>query len=315
VSGRPDISVVVPVYGCARFLDELVRRVSASLESIPVSFEIVLVDDRSPDNAWPVLEGVAADNPRVRAVRLSRNFGQHAAITAGFARAQGDWIAVLDCDLQDPPEELPRLYAKAQEGHEIVFGRRRREHAPLPRRLLSRLYFRTIRLFTGADIDADYGTLSVVSRRVRDEFLRISDRNRHYLFILYWLGFDRATIEYTLAPRAEGKSSYTFRSLLRHAVQGVFFQTTALLRWVAYIGFGVAVLGGLSGIYLVVARASGTAYPGWTSIMVLVLVLGGLGILTSGVVGLYVGEIFNEVRGRPLFVIDEEISSGDGGTE
>jgi polyisoprenyl-phosphate glycosyltransferase len=285
--------------------------VSTSLGDVPGGFEIVLVDDRSPDGAWDVLEQLAASDSRVRAVRLSRNFGQHAAITAGFARARGNWVAVLDCDLQDPPEELPRLYERAQEGYDIVFGRRRREHAPLPRRLLSRLYFRTLQVFTGADIDADYGTLSIVSRRVRDEFLRVTDRNRHYLFILYWLGFERSTIDYTLAPRAEGKSSYNWRSLLRHAVQGVFFQTTALLRWVVYGGFAVAVAGGALGIYLVVARLTGKGYPGWTSIMVLLLVLGGLGILTAGVIGLYVGEIFNEVRGRPLFIIEEETSSAD----
>src|SRR5436305_2859323 len=151
---RPEISVVVPVFGCARLLDQLVERVAASLRDVPGGFQLVLVDDRSPAGAWPLLEQLATRDPRVRAIRLSRNFGQHAAITAGFARARGAWIAVLDCDLQDPPEELPRLYRRAQEGYDIVFGRRRRGHAPLPRRFLSRLYFRTIRLFTGADIDA-----------------------------------------------------------------------------------------------------------------------------------------------------------------
>lgn len=315
MTSQPEISVVVPVYGCARVLGQLAERVAASLEGVCDSFELVLVDDRSPDGAWPVLEQLAADDPRVRAIRLSRNFGQHAAITAGFARARGAWIAVLDCDLQDPPEELPRLYRRAQEGYDIVFGRRRRGHVALPRRFLSRLYFRMIRLFTGAEIDADYGTMSIVSRRVRDEFLRVSDRNRHYLFILYWLGFERSTIDYTLAPRPDGRSSYTWRALLRHAVQGVFFQTTALLRWVVYGGFGVAVSGAALGLYLVVARATGKAYPGWTSIMVVLLVLGGLGILTAGVIGLYVGEIFKEVRGRPLFVIDEETSPADTGAE
>jgi polyisoprenyl-phosphate glycosyltransferase len=312
---QPEISVVVPVYGCASALDRLVERVTASLEGVCSSFELVLVDDRSRDGAWPVLERLAAQNPRIRAVRLSRNFGQHAAITAGFARARGAWIAVLDCDLQDPPEELPRLYDRAQEGYDIVFGRRLREHTPFARRFLSRQYFRVLRLFTGAQIDASYGTLSIVSRRVRDEFLRISDRNRHYLFILYWLGFERSTVDYTLAPRADGRSSYTWRALLRHAIHGVFFQTTVLLRWVVYGGFGVAAAGAVLGLYLVVARLTGTAYPGWTSIMVVLLVLGGLGILTAGVVGLYVGEIFNEVRGRPLFIIDEEISSADAGVE
>lgn len=304
---QPEVSVVVPVYGCAGSVDELVRRVEASLEPVAGEVEIVLVDDRSPDGGWAVLERLARTHPRVRAIRLSRNFGQHAAITAGLARARGRWIAVMDCDLQDPPEELPRLYERAQEGFDIVFGRRRREHSPLPRTLLSRVYFRIMKVATRTEIEPDYGTLSMVSSRVREEFLRVTDRNRHYLFVLYWLGFERTSIDYTVAERVDGSSSYSWRTLVRHAVQGVFFQTTALLRWVVYGGFGVAVAGAGLGIYLVVSRITGHAYPGWTSLMVALLVIGGLIILTTGVIGLYVGEIFNEVRARPLFVIDEEL--------
>jgi glycosyltransferase involved in cell wall biosynthesis len=314
MAAAPEISVVVPVYNCAGCLESLYGRLVASLDDIAGGFELILVDDRSPDGSWPILTELARRDERVRAARLSRNFGQHAAITAGFALARGRWVAVLDCDLQDPPEEVPRLYARAQEGYDIVFGRRRRPQAPLPRRLLSRLYFRMIRAFTGAEIDADYGTLSIVSREVRNEFLRITDRNRHYLFILHWLGFERSTIDYTVAERAAGTSAYTWRGLLRHAVQGIFFQTTALLRWVVYGGFGVALAGALSGVYLVASRVTGKAYPGWTSLMVMLLVIGGLVILTVGVIGLYVGEIFHEVRGRPLFVIDEETARADAPT-
>jgi dolichol-phosphate mannosyltransferase len=210
----------------------------------------------------------------------------------------------MDCDLQDPPEDIPRLYAKALEGHEIVFGRRTHKPTGPVRGLLASLYFRCLRAFTGTHMEGQYGTFSIISRRVAREFLHLKDHDRHYLMILTWLGFDSTAVDYEPSVRYKGRSSYTLPRLLEHAFDGVFFQTTVLLRWIVYFGFFLATLGGGLAAYLIVARVVGHAYPGWTSIVVLTLLLCGFIILSTGITGLYIGKVFEQARGRPVFVID-----------
>jgi dolichol-phosphate mannosyltransferase len=299
------LSVVVPVYACEASLEELHRRLTESLEWTDGSYELVFVEDRGADGSWGLLRKFAEGDAHVRAFRLSRNFGQHAAITAGLSKSRGRWVVVMDCDLQDPPEEIRRLHAKASEGYEIVLAKRARKRSPLVRRLASRTYFAVLNFFTGTSIDAGHGSFSIISRKVVDSFLVFKDRDRHYLFVLYWLGFDRTSIEYEHAPRPGGGSSYTFGRLLKHALEGVLFQTTILLRWVIYSGLVLALLGTGAAVYFAIARTTGVAYPGWTSLVVLLLLIGGLIIISTGVTGLYIGRIFDEVRARPLFVIDE----------
>ncbi len=306
-----ELSVVVPVYSCEASLRELHRRLSESLRWTEGGYELVFVEDRGRDGSWAVLGELARSDEHVRAFRLSRNFGQHAAITAGLSMSRGRWTVVMDCDLQDPPEEIQRLYAKAHEGYDIVLARRTRKRSSLFRRLASRVYFTLLNFFTGTEIDPGHGSFSIISRKVVDAFLTFKDRDRHYLLVLYWLGFNRASIEYAHAARASGKSAYTFRRLVTHALGGMFFQTTILLRWVVYVGFFLATLGLAAAVYFVVARISGNAYPGWTSLVVLLLLIGGLITISTGVTGLYIGRVFDEARERPLFVIDQEIGGED----
>jgi polyisoprenyl-phosphate glycosyltransferase len=300
---KPALSVVVPVYGCEPCLEHLHERISATLDGV-ASHEIILVDDRAEDEAWPEIERLVELDASVRGIRLSRNFGQHAAITAGLSRARGDWIVVMDCDLQDPPEDIPRLYAKALEGHDIVFGRRTHKPTGRIRRALASLYFRCLALFTGTKIEGQYGTFSVISRKVADALLQLQDQDRHYLMMLSWLGFDAASVDYEPALRYQGRSSYSLPRLIEHALDGVFFQTTVLLRWIVYLGFFLASLGGLLATYFLIARVVGQAYPGWTSIVVVTLVLSGFIILSTGITGLYIGKVFEQSRGRPVFVVD-----------
>jgi dolichol-phosphate mannosyltransferase len=304
LSQFPIISVVVPVYGCRGCLEHLHDRLAATLSGLVPAYEIILVDDRARDESWPEIERLVDLDPDVRGVRLSRNFGQHAAITAGLSHVRGQWAVVMDCDLQDPPEDIPRLFAKALEGHDIVFGRRKHKPTSVIRRMLAVLYFRCLRLFTGTHIDGQYGTFSIISRKVVDAFLDMQDNDRHYLMILNWLGFDVAAVEYQPAARYQGQSSYSLPRLIEHALDGVFFQTTVLLRWIVYLGFCFASLGGLLAIYLLAARIAGHAYPGWTSIVVLTLALCGFIILSTGITGLYIGKVFEQARGRPIFVVD-----------
>jgi glycosyltransferase involved in cell wall biosynthesis len=302
-----EISVIVPVYGCAGCVEELHERVTRALHGISDRYELILVDDRSPDGAWDRLRALALADPSVRSIRLSRNFGQHAAITAGLAESRGRWAVVMDCDLEEQPEDIPRLYAKAQEGFDIVLARRKTRHHSWLRRRAARTYFRLMNVFLKTDIDGEYGTFSLVSRKVVDSYLSIQDKGRHYLFILYWLGYRHASIDIEQAPRKNEKSSYTFTSLVRHAVDGIFFQTTVLLRWIVYLGFLVALLGLGLAVALVLLGILRSPPPGWTSLAVLLLVVGGFIIMSTGVTGLYIGKIFEQVKGRPLYVIDETV--------
>jgi len=309
--GDLEISVVVPVYKCAECLRHLHRRLAAALAQVPGEHEIVLVDDRSPDESWDILRELAEEDHSIRVVRLSRNFGQHAAITAGIEFARGRWIVVMDCDLQDPPEDIPRLYARAQEGAEIVYARRTGRHGPWFRRIASRMYFRLLNASLGTDFNPDYGNFTIISRKVRDAFLRFRDKDRHYLMILRWLGYDHASIDVAHAERYAGESAYTMRTLIRFAIDGLFFQSTTLLRWSTYVGFFASLCGAGLAAFFVVRYFLDDTYQGWTSLAVLALLIGGLTITTIGVAGLYIGKIFTQVKDRPLYVVDVVEGGGD----
>jgi glycosyltransferase involved in cell wall biosynthesis len=304
-AGELELSVVVPVYACAGCLVALHERLTRSVATITDCYELIFVDDRSLDDAWGVLQQLARTDGHVRALRLSRNFGQHAAITAGLSEARGRWAAVMDCDLQESPEDIPRLWAAAGEGYDVVRTiRRGRRHPPL-KRWASRIYRR---LTLDTDTPPDYSTLSLISRRVIDAFLRLRDQDREYMIALDWLGFDGTTIEIAHADRHDGKSGYTLRRLVSVALDGMFFRSTVLLRVVVLVGFLVALVGlGLAAFEVVdyLVEPDRTV-PGYTSLAVLLLVLAGFIIVSVGVVGLYVGRIFEQVKDRPLFLIDAE---------
>jgi len=298
------ISVVVPVYGCDGCIEELCARLRLALLSIRVSFEIVLVDDRSPDHSWSKIVAVHEHFPELRGIRLSRNFGQHIAITAGLASARGDYVVVMDCDLQDPPERIPELYEKIQEGFDLVLAKRVTRSHSLGRVLGSKAYFALMRRLSKGSFDSSFGTFSILSRKVVREFLRFGERERHYLFVLRWLGFEAGTIEYGHDKRFAGKSSYSLSRLIRHAFDGLFFQSTDLLKWIVTAGLGFSLVGMLSSIYVVLAYFLRGSSPGWTSLFVVILTCTGVILVSLGVVGLYIGKIFEQVKGRPLYSID-----------
>jgi len=299
------VSVVVPVYECAQCLSALHERLAAALAPAEPDFELILVEDCGRDGSWDAIESLARKDPRVKGLKLSRNFGQHAAIAAGLAEAAGDWAVVMDCDLQDPPEAVPGLLQKAREGFDVVYGRpRSKRHSPL-RRFLASAYFTLLNLAQGQPVEGGYGNLSLFSRKVVDAYLKLQDLDRHHLFILGWLGFRSAVVDYDHAERASGRSSYTWSMLVRHAFGGVFFQTTRFLRWIIYFGFFLAISGLVMAAWLTWRRFYLAVPLGWTSLSVLILVTGGCAILCTGVTGLYIGKIFEQVRGRPVFVVDK----------
>jgi dolichol-phosphate mannosyltransferase len=250
-----------------------------------------------------VLQRVARSDAHVRAFRLSRNFGQDAAITAGLAQARGDWAVVMDCDLQEAPEDIPRLWATAAEGYDMVRTTRKGWRHPPLRRWISRMYRR---LTLETDVRPDYSTLCLLSRPVVDAFLRLHDRDREFMIALDWLGFESTTIEIEHRDRFAGESSYTLERLVRVALDGMFFRSTVLLRLVVLVGFLVVLAGILLAGFEVVDYfiEPHKRVPGYTSLAVLLLVLTGFAIGSVGIVGLYVGRIFEQVKNRPLYLID-----------
>ena len=306
------LSVIVPVYGCGGTLVALHDRLVRVLGPLVPSFEIVLVDDRGPDSSWTVMRELAAMDPRVVACRMSRNVGQQLAITAGIEQSRGEYAVVMDCDLQDPPEAIPLLWQAAQDGADIVFARRRSDHQPTARLLANRLYFRLLGWIAGRRFDGELGSFSLISRRVMDAFLRFGEQGRHYLMILYAVGFETRTIEYERATREIGESGYSLGKLVSHALSGLMFSTTRVLHWVIYTGLGLAAAGVLFAALLAVRWLFFTAAPGWTSLIVAQLVVGGILALCMGATGLYVGRIFEEVRRRPLYFVQDRVCRADG---
>lgn len=303
-STSPSISVVVPVYGCIGCLDQLCHQLEEALTTITSRFEIILVDDRSPDNAWSQIPALQAAHPSVKGIRLSRNFGQHIAITAGLAAARGDYVVVMDCDLQDPPSLIPALYAKLQEGYDMALAKRvERSHSPF-RLFAAKAYFKLMSKLTDEEVDGSYGSFSMLSRRVIDGFLLFEEKERHYLFILRWLGFRIGSVDYVHQERHAGRSSYTLGRLLRHAVDGLLFQASVLLRWIVGLGFLFALSGMATAAYLAWRNIFYGALPGWTSLAVLILVSTGAILISLGIIGLYVGKVFDQAKQRPLYVVD-----------
>ena len=305
-----ELSVVIPVYGCEGCLRALRDRLASAIRPLTSSYELIFVDDRSPDDSWTVLQGLAHESPQVRLVRLSRNFGQHAAITAGLAESRGRRVVVMDCDLQDPPEDLPRLWAEAEKGYDVVLARRASRRQSWLRRLSGGMYYRLRNVLVKGDMYTNYTNFSLISRKVVDAFLILRDKDRQYLLILHWLGFEHTSIEVDPAERFSGASAYRLRTLVRVAIDGMFFQSTVLLRWVVYSGFAVAAVGVLLAAYTMLVFLLGRDVPDWTALPMTALVLTGFVIISTGITGLYVGKIFDQVKGRPLYVIDTTVVDG-----
>lgn len=299
----------MPLFRCESCIEELYRRVLAVFERMRVDFELILVNDGSPEGDWRVARALAQRDARVKAINLSRNFGQHYAISAGLDAADGDWVVVMDGDLQDPPEEIAALHAKAKEGHDIVFGRKpERSHSTF-KRLTSRAFTRLLGFLMGESLDNAVTHFSIVSREVAHNARQFREHNRSYAFLLRWLGFDVAYIDVRHDPRFAGEGAYTLGKLLRLAFELVVSQSDKPLRISIGFGFVVALLAFLYGAFMVARYfTSGTPVEGWTSLITSIYFLGGLGFVALGVTGLYVGRIFEETKARPLYVVKEAVN-------
>lgn len=305
MSASPFLSVVSPVYQAAVCLEEFIARLTAVVEGITESYEIILVDDGSFDDSWEEIRRIASRQAQVRGLRLSRNFGQHLAIAAGLAASRGVWVVVLDCDLQDPPDLIPGLFAKANEGYDIVTTVRSTRSASLFRRAASRTFYGVARLLSSPHVTANSNTLSLISAKVVAAYLRTFDRYSPYPFILNWLGFRAARIEIDHAERVAGESSYTVGKLFRFALDALVSQSTRLLHISTVAGLLFSVMSFLQIIYLIHLKLTRSILPGWASVMALLWLVGGVVLFSLGVIGLYLSRLFEQTRNRPPFVVSE----------
>jgi dolichol-phosphate mannosyltransferase len=307
------ISIVVPVFNERETLAELYRRLTQELATLPHDYELVMVDDGSRDGSTEIIRDLALGDGRVRALVLSRNFGHQAAIEAGMRDARGDAVAVMDADLQDSPEALLQLIAAWEEGADVAYAvRRRRKEGPLLR-LAYHVYYRLAGRMMSIELPVDAGPFSIMSRRVVDVLNAMPEYNRYFSGLRAFTGFRQVAVEVERAERLAGETKYSVSSYAGLASNAIVSFSKLPLRAVTVLGIVSAALAILGGIYVLVSTAlSDDLTPGWASIMTVVLLLAGLQLVTLGIVGEYVGKVYDEVRRRPTFVVAERYQGGVG---
>ena len=300
----PHISVIIPVYKAEGCLEELYRRLNASLETLTTDFEIILVEDCGGDRSWPMILDLARRDARVRGIQFSRNFGQHYGITAGLDHCDGDWVVVMDCDLQDRPEEIPRLYAAALEGYDVVLARRGRRNDPLLKRCTSWLFYKIFSYLADMDYDGETGNFRIISRKVVESFRTMRERLRFFGGLVAWMGFPTVSIDVQHDERFAGQSTYTFRKLWKLASETIIAYSDKPLRLSIRFGFAISALAFAYGSYIIYrALLHGATITGWSSLIVSVYFLGGIVISLLGMIGVYLGKAFDEVKQRPLYIL------------
>lgn len=303
-SNAPLISVVIPVYKAENCLDELYRRLVKALETVSQNFEIVLVEDCGGDKSWEVIERLSRQDKRVKGIQFSRNFGQHYGITAGLDYCDGDWTVVMDCDLQDRPEEIPRLYARALEGYDIVLARRGQRQDPLLKRFTSWVFYKLFSYLADIEYDGETGNFRIMSRKVVESFRTMREQLRFFGGLVQWMGFPTDSIEVEHAERHEGNSSYTFAKLWKLATETIIAYSDKPLRLAVRFGFTMAFFAFCYGVYaLIRATVYGVPILGWSSLIVSLYFIGGIIIAILGILGIYLGKTFDESKKRPLYIV------------
>jgi glycosyltransferase involved in cell wall biosynthesis len=299
----PHISIVTPVYRAEGCIEELYSRLVATLSPITQDFEIVMVEDCGGDRSWDLIRELARRDPRVKGMQFSRNFGQHYGITAGLDRCDGDWVVVMDCDLQDRPEEIPRLYARAREGYDIVIAQRG-GHERGARGLPTWAFYRLFSYLADTDYDSQAGNFRIISRKVVENLRQMREQLRFFGGQVKWLGFPSTSIEVQHDDRHAGPSTYTYAKLWRLAFDIIIAYSDKPLRLAIRLGFLIAFLAFCYGVYILVrALLYGSAITGWASTIVSIYFIGGIIVAILGIIGVYLGKTFDEVKRRPLYVI------------
>ena len=304
-----DLSVVSPVYRGEKMLSELVERIHKAISPLTDNYEIVLVNDCSPDNSWERISEICKVDKKVKGVNLSRNFGQPYAITAGLTYARGNYIAVIDCDLQNKPEDLPAMYQKALEGYDVVSARRVVREDTFMKRMSSAIFHRVYDFLSGFDTDKAVAEFGIYSRKIVDVYCSIPEYSRSFVELIHTLGFKKTTVDVLHDHRLEGKSSYNLYRLLKLSYNSIISNSNRPLHLAVALGLIMSILSFLMAIYNIFAKFWGlNEVAGYTSTIFSIWFVGGLLLLMMGVLGLYIGKIFDQVKGRPVFIVSDTLN-------
>ena len=303
------MSIVSPIYKGEKMLDELVRRISESVSIITDDYEIILVNDCSPDNSWEQIKSLCSCDMHVKGVNLSRNFGQHYAITAGLYKASGEWVVVMDCDLQDRPEEIPNLYGKASEGYDSVFAQRMERKDTLMKRLSSSIFYWVFSFLTDSKQDKTVANFGIYNRKVVNSILSMGDSIRYFPIMAQWVGFRKYYLPVVHAEREIGKSSYSLFKLLRLASDNMIGFSDKPLRMMLRFGLYVVIGSILVALFYLCRWLFGyIGVSGFTTLVISVWLAVGIISMMLGITGIYIGKIYDRVKGRPTFIVAETIN-------
>jgi Glycosyltransferases involved in cell wall biogenesis len=301
------LSIVSPVYRAENIVSELVKQIKLSVAPLTENFEIILVNDASPDQSWQAIRKECEKDCRVKGINLSRNFGQHYAITAGLSYSTGEWVVVMDCDLQDRPDEIPNLYQKAMEGWDSVFAQRTERCDSLTKRFFSKQFHSLFSYLTDTRQDPSVANFGIYHRSVIDAILAMNDQIRFFPTMVQWVGFRKYYLPVQHSTRFEGKTTYNFISLCKLAINNILAFSDKPLRLTAKTGFTIATLSFITAIiYLGLYLAGKIEVLGFTTLILSIWFLAGIIIFILGILGLYVGKVFEKVKQRPSFIIRDK---------
>ena len=302
------ISIISPVYRAEKILPILVSEINLVMERIGEDYEIILVDDRSPDNSWEVMKVLSSQNSKIKSIRMSRNFGQHSAIFAGLTKTKGDWVVVMDCDMQDQPKEIAKLYKKALEGYDIVLGQRENRKDKFLKKLSSKLFYKVFNYLSGANFDNNVANFGIYHQKTIKSILDMKDYVKFFSLFINWIGFKSVSIPIEHGEREEGKSTYSVGKLFKQAFNVIISFSDKPLRLFINFGLSISILSFVLGIYyLYLSITHKITQPGFSSLILSIWFLSGIIICCIGIVGVYLGKTFDQAKGRPTFIIDEEV--------
>lgn len=300
------LSIVSPVYKAEKIVEKLVSEIQKTMLLMQVDYEIILIDDRSPDNSWEVMKNISKSNPEVKSIRLSRNFGQHPAIMAGLSHVKGEWVVVMDCDLQDQPKEIEKLFNKTQEGFEVVLARRTNRHDSYFKKLSSLIFSKFYGFFTDTKYDNEIANFGIYHSKVIQSLLQMGDYIKFFPLFVDFVGYKSTSIAVAHASRDFGKTSYSFSKLVSLAFNTIISFSNKPLKLFVKFGLLISLLSVFVGFYYIYqAFTNKIGVLGYSSIIVSIWFLSGIIITTVGVTGIYVGKIFDQTKNRPIFIIDE----------
>jgi dolichol-phosphate mannosyltransferase len=310
-SGRKLVSLVVPVYNESEVISVFYARARAALETLPgLDYELIFIDDGSRDDSFAQLKAFAAANPRVRVLKFSRNFGHQIAISAGIDHARGDCVAVIDADLQDPPEVIALMVEQWRQGFDVVYGVRSDRAGETRLKLwTASMFYKMLGRLTNIHIPANVGDFRLMSRRVIDQVKQLREKDRFVRGLVSWVGFPQTGVQYHRDARYAGETKYPFRKMLKFSFDGITSFSTVPLKVATWMGTVAAALAVLYLLSVFVQWMLGYTIQGWATIMVALLFMGSVQLLCLGIIGEYLGRVFNEVKPRPMYVIEEELSS------